>query len=219
VIAGPSTRKANQSIFLDGTKSVADRPLRWRLLGPVRPFLQFDQDGRKSVYAFVPDAEPGTYDFALVAIGKPDAGDGEIDVDVAIHRVVVGGSPPPSPDPRPDPDPGPGPNPPPPDPIAGMAWVTLVYDEAKGDAAIAAIRTDASVRAQAESSGVIWRSYDDDSKAVKSGNLLPYVAKAGGVPALIVQAKDGTVLASLPAPPTAAAVVEVLKKYRKAGGF
>ena len=48
-------------------------------------------------------------------------------------------------------------------------------------------------------------------------NILPFVLKAGGPPALIVQASDGRVIASLPAPKTPGGVVEVFRKYRATG--
>ena len=146
---------------------------------------------------------PGSYGLRVVPLTRAVATPFRV-------RVVAGL---PDPDPIPPPPPSPDPT-----PIAGVAHVTLVYDDASPDAPRAAIRTSSAIRAEAARLGILWRSYDDDAATVKDRNLLPFVIKAGGPPALIVQAADGRVLATLPCPPTADGVVATLRQYRKAGG-
>jgi hypothetical protein len=120
VIKGPTARNAGQSILLDARESVSDKPLRWKLLDRDLPLLTFDSAPRKHTYAFLPDPDPGEYIFALTAVGKVGE---ELESETAIHRVVVGGSPP-----RPIP---PGPTPPtpgPPGPDSGLGLAAYVRD-------------------------------------------------------------------------------------------
>ena len=207
VIEAPTTRKPGQSILLDGRKTVSDRPIRWRVLGPPIPLLTFDADGRKGVYAFLPDPEPGEYIFALVAVGSTGE---DFDADVALHRVVVGEPAPEPPPPGPTPPP-PGPGPvPPPGPVGETAHVTLVYE---GDELRTARPEVRSALAKLESEGglkINWHAYDDDQSAVKERNLMDFVQRAGGVPALILQAADGRVIAQYPCPPTPEGVLELI---------
>lgn len=221
VIEGKLARPSGRSVLLDARKSASDKPLTWKLISPAGvPFLTFDSAPRKATYLFIPDPDDGTYVVALVAVGK--VGD-ELEADTAVVQVVVGDPaprPPPGPGPTPDPAPGPIPTPPPdPVPAAGVAWAVLVSDLDSSGPGVAAIRSAPAIRQAADAAGIRWRSYDDDSAAVREKNLAPFVRQAGGVPALILQAGDGRVIASLPCPATPEGVVDILKKYRKAGGF
>lgn len=215
VIEGPTSRKVGQSILLDARKSASDRPLQWQLVTPPGvPFLQFDSAPRKNTYAFLPDPEAGRYVFVLTAVGKVDE---ELVSKTAAVEVTVG-DPAPAPGPTPTPDPAPTPIPPPaPVPADEALHATLVFDLDRLTPALAAIRTSPAIRASAEQNRVFWRSYDDDADTVRSRNLLPYVAKAGGVPALVVQGADGRVIEAVPCPKTAEGVVAILGSYRRPG--
>lgn len=189
VIEGPSTRQVGQGILLDARKSVSDRPLRWRLLNKDTPFLTFDQNDQKSVFAYIPDAETGVYRFALIAIGTSD---NDIDADVFVYEVTVG--------------PGPGPG-----PISNeLIHVTMIYDVERPDASRALIRTDPEIRALAAQMNVAFRTYEDDSPSLK---LLPYL-KGIPPPVLVFQRNDGTIFNVVPCPPTVESTIALIKALR-----
>jgi hypothetical protein len=221
VIEGPTTRRAGQSILLDARKSESDKPLKWSLVShPGLPLLTFDSAPRKNTFAFLPDPDAGSYVFALTAVGKVDD---ELEADTAVVQVVVGG-PAPGPTPIP-PGPTPGPTPPPgstpgqePDPsptppTEKVAHATLVYDADRLATAVPAVRSSAAVRAAADRAGILWRAYDDDQAAVATAKLMDFVQRAGGVPAIVLQAKDGRVLGQQPCPADPAAVAEMFRTW------
>ena len=193
VINGPEIRKENQSIFLDARDSVSDVPLKWQLLNNQTPFLTFDRDDRKNVFAFMPDPEPGFYKFVLIAIGNGT------EVDVVVHEVLVESDL----DPDPDPDPIPSDK---------VVYATLVFDQELNDVNIALLRTDPTIIETARQLNIQWKSYDDDSEAVKHLKLLPYVSK---LPGIVVQDGLGHVLQAVVAPTTSEQVISYLKSLRK----
>jgi len=142
VIEGPTTTKVDRTVFLNAASSAFDAqyPLAWKVLGnpaenkadgqadPGGQVIYFDQKGKvNAVLAFTAERE-GTFDFALVAKGKPDGTDAA-DADVLIWRLTVkadGATPPPVP-PTPPVPPAPDPTPQPP-PSPTNAWTKIVKD-------------------------------------------------------------------------------------------
>lgn len=147
VIDAPPRVAPGNVVFLDGSKSASDRPLKWVVVGkPATPFalITFDKDARKNVYALIPNAPEGTHTFALVAVGTTPDGK-EVDVAVEVAQVVVG---PLSPLP-PQPTPAPGPVPPPapqPGPVPTDRTERLGYDYAKALTGAADSALDAAAR-------------------------------------------------------------------------
>lgn len=222
-IDGPTTRKDGQSIVLSAEASVSDSPLEWQLISPPGlPLFVSDKSPRKAIYAALLDPEPGEYLFFLVAKGKVGEG---YEVAFAIHRVVVGGIPqpvPPTPGPTPGPTPSPGPSPNPsptpgPIPVSEVIHASLVFDVQAADPKLAAILSSAAIRTAASRLNIILRAYDDQAQAVVRAGLMPSVNAAGGPPAIVFQAADGTVLATVPCPPTAEGVIALFGRMRPAG--
>lgn len=134
ILTGPKNVPEGAVVFLDGSLSVADKPLKWKLLTGQSTMILMDQDARKKAYAVLPALPPGTHRIQVIAIGVPDAG-GDPDADVAIHEVTVGAAPTPPPAPTPTPGPAPpvppAPTPPTPTPVPSDPFGRLGYDYAR----------------------------------------------------------------------------------------
>lgn len=161
VIDAPPRVAPGNVVFLDGSKSSSDRPLKWVVVGkPATPFalITFDKDARKNVYALIPNAPEGTHTFALVAVGTTPDGK-EVDVAVEVAQVVVGQlSPlPPKPEPGPKPDPAPTPGPTP-SPAPSDATERLGFDYAKALVGAADSAIDAAARGRYDSTEELARA-------------------------------------------------------------
>jgi hypothetical protein len=87
VIEGETKVPEGGSILLSGIKSVSDRPLEWKLIGRKDEFTLIPAGERPDVFLWMSDVKQGEYVFALIA--RYALGTEAIEVDVAIHRVVV----------------------------------------------------------------------------------------------------------------------------------
>jgi hypothetical protein len=96
----------------------------------------------------------------------------------------------------------------------------VVYDQAKLTPASADLIANANLRNSLVAKGHIVRFLEVNSQAVATYKLAPWIAKAGGPPALILQAASGSsigsVLSSVALPADAASV---LKAVTDAGGL
>jgi hypothetical protein len=229
VIEGPGVVIPGGSVLLDGRKSTYDegQRLKWLLIGPTGggstlPFLTFDKDGQSDVFCFAQAMPPGLYQFALVAIGKPD-GPGPLTADVAIHEIVVNDpSPPPEP-PRPGPTPPPGPQPPIPPPgpapITGPVWVTVINDVSAQTVGLAAVEYSPTLRAALAAKSIHFRVIDVGSELVAKNNYAQFCKDTNspnfvGTPCLIVQAAGypGTLVTAKKLPATEAGVLQLIQQ-------
>lgn len=96
----------------------------------------------------------------------------------------------PSPAPRPQPQPTP-----PPVVVKQVTWATLVLPAATLSPEMAALRTDGEIRKAMDAAKITYRSYLDTEEDVERLQFKPY---ATGIPALILQDKDGTVISAKP---------------------
>lgn len=104
----------------------------------------------------------------------------------------------------PGPGPGPGPGPKPPIlPPGTKLHVTVVEDPAKRTVAITNVVESAKVIAELRQDGHVYRVYSVRDPEVVKKRLDQFVAKAGGVPALIIQTDDGIVQRAIPLPTSA----------------
>jgi outer membrane biosynthesis protein TonB len=125
-------------------------------------------------------------------------------------------TPTPAPTPAPTPVPTPPPEPPPapaPVPVTGKLWVSYVVDAAKVTPAQAAVRTDAGLRKALAAKDVAWRTYQSDQAEIDALKLRPWLDRAGGLPAVVIQDSTGKVLDAVPAK-DASAVVDAVSKWR-----
>jgi hypothetical protein len=206
---------ADGLLVLDARKSVADRPLRWKVEGPEVTSFALDQDGRKGVVFMVPSIAPGTYRFTLIAKGIPQ-GEVEIDADAAVWIVTVEAPAPPAPPtptPVPTPTPAPTPEPVKPSPTAGTLNVSLVVDLEAMTPQIAAVREGTRARDAFKALDAIYRTYPSSSPDLSRLNLAAMVARTG-MPCLIVQDASGVVLATEKAPADEDSLIGRIKSFR-----
>lgn len=209
-----------------------------RVVGPesVPPYkmvrLRIEGDVDSAVFRVEPfevvDSEPGPDGKSTVFTGPP----GRYVVWAVMLKdrklvdsrlvVTIGGSPTPTPTPTPTPGPSPNPGPtptptpepPPPAPVvAGRLHFTYIVDPNVFTAASAAIRNSKAIESALEAGDASWRTYNADEEDVKRLRLDQHFPNAGVLPCLIVQDRDGKVLASLAAPDEAKILAE-LKKWR-----
>ncbi len=204
VIKGPASVDVGATIVLDARASVSDRPLKWKLLGPDVPFLTLDQDGHQGVVALVPAAPAGTYTFTLIAKGVP-AGQAELDADAAMLVVVVTAAP----------APAPAPALPAPVALKGTLHATLVVDLDNLTPDLAVLREGIAAREAFRSLDTNYRTVGTDSPELAAVRLGPYVIKAGGAPALIIQDAKGNVLSATRAPADEAGLIAAVKNLRR----
>jgi len=196
VIDAPPRVAPGNVVFLDGSKSASDRPLKWVVVGkPATPFalITFDKDARKNVYALIPNAPEGTHTFALVAVGTtPDGKDLDAAIDVA--QVTVGPLTPLPPAPAPDPTPGPTPPPAPtPGPVPSDRTERLGYDYAKALMGAADSAIDAAARGRYDSTNalaVAQRKAFTDALGAAFRPIADDLVKAVGEPSDQPSARD-----------------------------
>ncbi len=155
VVTGPPRVATGNVIFLDASQSVSDRPLIWKPIvkagQPAPTLITFDKDGRKGVFALIPNAPDGEHTFALIAVGVP-AGKTDPDFAIEVVQVTVGTLSPVRPDPTPAPGPTPNPTPPPtPGPVPTDKTERLGYDYAKALTGAADSALDAAARGRYDS--------------------------------------------------------------------
>lgn len=125
---------------------------------------------------------------------------------------------PPSPVPPPTPTPSPTPTPTPSQKV--KLWVMVVYDQTKLTPASADLIANASLRNSLTAKGHTVRFLEVNSQAVATYKLAPWVQKAGGAPALVLQVAEGSsrgsVLSSVALPTDA---VSFTKAITDAGGL
>jgi hypothetical protein len=131
IVSDAGTRYVGNSISLDASKSISDKPLRWKVFkspaGTPNIRIQYD-DKQRNVYGSVGFAQPGEYGFLVVATGTTADGK-DLDVDIATVLVILDAFPPsplpPTPTPPipipPAPTPTPTPTPTPPTPTPSPA--------------------------------------------------------------------------------------------------
>lgn len=162
VVTGPPRVASGNVIFLDASQSVSDRPVVWKPIvkaGQTPPALiTFDKDGRKGVFALIPNAPDGEHTFALIAVGTP-TGKTELDFAIEVIQVTVGQLSPIPPTPAPGPTPGPAPTPTPtPGPIPTDKVERLGYDYAKSLTGAVDTALDAAARGRYDSTDEIARA-------------------------------------------------------------
>ncbi len=109
------------------------------------------------------------------------------------------------------------PAPPTPTPVTkSKLIVSFIHDATQDTPAWAKVTADFPTRQTLLAAGHKVRVYDITQDEYKTMNFAPFVAKAGGVPAVIIQAPDGTVRAAVKLPADTAGV---LKAVTDAGGF
>lgn len=192
VIEAPPRVAPGNVVFLDGSKSASDKPLKWVVVGkPATPFalITFDKDARKNVYALIPNAPEGTHTFALVAVGTtPDGKD--VDVAVEVTQVVVGQLAPLPPKPTPGPTPPPTPTP---SPVPADATERLGFDYAKSLISAADSAIDAAARGRYDSTqdlAAAQRKAFTDALTVAFGPIATELKKAVGEPSDQPSARD-----------------------------
>lgn len=153
VVTGPPRVATGNVIFLDASQSVSDRPLIWKPIvkagQPAPTLITFDKDGRKGVFALIPNAPDGEHAFALIAVGTP-TGKTELEFAIEVVQVTVGQLSPVRPDPTPAPGPTPNPTPTP-GPLPTDKTERLGYDYAKALTGAADSALDAAARGRYDS--------------------------------------------------------------------
>ena len=206
VIEGNARVPAGQVAVLDASKSVSEKPIKWKVVGnPAAILIPLDRDGRKGVYALLLNLPPGTHRVLAIAATATDA-----DAD-AIEITVGEPAPAPKPDPTPKPEPPPPPNPPD-DKAAGKVFVTLVWDSETDNARSTPLRTDPATRAAVEAQGGVWNTIEATSEAGKkyTANWKPIWQP----PYVVIQKPEGKVLRELPGTATPAHVADAIKGVR-----
>lgn len=122
IVTGPKTVPSGSVVFLDGSMSSSDRPLKWKLISGQGALVTFDKGAKLDAYALLPALPDGVYRISTVAVGKSDDPNIKpddpryIDVDVSVIEFVVGIGPTPPVPPIPPTPPVP-PTPVPPTPV------------------------------------------------------------------------------------------------------
>lgn len=247
VISGKTTVPAGGMIFLDARSSISDKPVKWKLVNrPDEPVITFDKDGKKDSFLIVPSAEPGVYQFTVVAACKSDDPNDLIgNFDVAFLQITVGGTPTPTPGPTPGPsptpDPGPGPSPtptpaptppgpPPPTPdpqvvpLTGHLWATVLYNPADGGQMIATIpmRTDSTLATTLAANDVYWHCYSVTTDGVgdRYKTIIDRaIANKIEFPILVVQSMSvpDTIVSIETSPKSASGIIDRTATLRKGG--
>lgn len=96
-------------------------------------------------------------------------------------------------DARPRPAPKPQPTPPP-VVVKPVAWATLILPADKLTPEMAAWRTDAEIRKAMSDGKIVYRSYLDNENDIDRLNFRPFIVKDLGLPQVITQAADGSVI-------------------------
>lgn len=139
-----------------------------------------------------PDTDPPIIAQSLPAIAEPswsfvDAGTvyfvGKETGNVTVIRA----------DARPRPAPKPQPTPPP-VVVKPVAWATLILPADKLTPEMAAWRTDAEIRKAMSDGKIVYRSYLDTESDIDQLNFRPFIAKDLGLPQVVTQAVDGSVI-------------------------
>jgi glucose/arabinose dehydrogenase len=200
--------------FLTITASGDVKAVRWLVVCPEKvKFLEVEKD--HSVVISVP-AVPTAVQVFAVGLTK----DGTLTPFARTTITVEGARPPPKPGPDPSPTPTPTPTPTPnpaptptPAPVTGRLHLTFVYDRAGMTPALAALLNGAALRKELADAGAPARFLGADDPEIARRRLGPWVAKAGGPPALLAQDDAGNVRAQkLPA--TEAEVLAVIRGLR-----
>lgn len=205
VIEGNARVPAGQVAVLDASKSVSDKPIKWKVVGnPSAILIPLDRDGRKGVYALLLNLPAGTHRVLAIAATADDA-------DADAIEITVGDPPAPKPDPTPKPEPPPTPNPPD-DKAAGKVFVTLVWDSETDNARSTPLRTDPAVKAAVEAQGGVWNTIEATSDAGKkfTANWKPIWQP----PYVVIQKPEGKVLRELPGTATPAQLADAIKGVR-----
>ncbi len=134
--------------------------------------------------AVVTSGTPGTY--RLLAITA--AGD-EISPPAVCSVVIEGAAPTPAPSPSPTPTPTPTPTP---APALTAKWAIVVLDNSTRTPAIGQLISSATLIQTLLARGVVYRVLDVTDPLVSAKNYGPAIAAAGGTPALLVFAANGT---------------------------
>jgi hypothetical protein len=184
------------------------KSVRWLVVCPERvKFLEVEKD--HSVVISVP-AVPTAVQVFAVGLTK----DGALTPFARTTITVEGARPPPKPGPDPSPTPTPTPAPTPnpmPAPVAGRLHFTFVYDRAAMTPALAALLNGAALRKELADAGAPARFLGADDPEIARRRLGPWVAKAGGPPALLAQDDAGNVRHSQRLPATEAEAVTVIR--------
>jgi hypothetical protein len=93
--------------------------------------------------------------------------------------------------------------------------VTLVADLQHPDTVSTAIRGDASVHDELQKRNIVWRVYDVASPEMDAYGFRPALAKAGALPAVILQRSDGKVVLATAKLTTALAIKQLASVIRK----
>jgi hypothetical protein len=191
--------------FVTLTAKTEAKRVRWLVVCEKRvKFLELD----RSVVVGVPQG-PTTVQVFAAALVKDDV--------TPFARTVLtveGARPPPKPDPGPAPGPSPGPAP---KPAAGKLHVTVVLDYDRITPAQAAVANSASLRKALADDNAALRVYPTTSDVLTTRKLTPFVTRAGGAPALIVQDDAGVVRAAVTLPADEAGVLAAVARVRKGG--
>jgi hypothetical protein len=228
VISGSNVVASGGSIFLNGTQSASDRPLKWTVVPPV-PILKLtdEESGLKSAVVLALNPPDGLYRFKCVAVttgGTPET----TDADCGTILIAVGNVPLPNPNPGPvppgPPNPGPvppgppnPPNPPnpgpvPPGPIQGRLHATLLIDPNNLNSNDAFMGLGTSFKATLEGFNTVWRRYNKDQPEVAATGFNRVVGP-NDYPVVVVQDDNGDVVKTLPKA-TEGSIIDLLKKLR-----
>jgi len=205
-IEGPDSVPTHQ-IATVTTDVVADGYI-WFVF-PIEPNTEALQSNPK-VFQFT--GSPGVHQVSLVPL-KDGIPQGKFWKTVTFGPT--GPIPPPGPTPPPPP-PGPTPPPgplPPPTPITEPVHVTLIYDMDRIATSRPAVVSNLSIREAAKKLNIFWRTYDDSSSDLIPLKILPTIEKIG-VPALVIQRTNGTVIDVLPCPATPNSVIDLFNVIR-----
>lgn len=129
-------------------------------------------------------------------------------------QLAVPGCPGPGPSP-PAPVPVPPPNPPAPA-VKIKLLVNFLHDANTDTPAWGQLAYAPALRWALAQAGHVVRVYEASQDEYRALNFAPFVARAGGLPAVVLQLPDGTVKGAIKMPGSAA---DVLKAVHDAGGF
>lgn len=106
----------------------------------------------------------------------------------------------PTPGPTPPPEPTPDPLPPAPSPVTGPLWAMLVVpNDSTLTAEMAALRTDAELRAEAKRLNITWLTFQAGEAELSQKGYTPKLQETG-VPAFLVVDGIGDIRQALPKP-------------------
>ena len=189
-IEGPDSVPTHQ-IATVKTDVIADGYI-WFVF-PIEPNTEALQSDPK-VFQFT--GSPGTHQVSLVPLknGIPQG---------KFWKTITFG-------PSPIPPPGPGPI-----PVNQVIYVTLIYDMDRIATSRPAVISNNSIRVAAKQLNINWRAYDDSSSDLIPLGILPVITKVG-VPALVIQRSNGTLIDVVPCPATPNTVIDLFNTIRGA---